>query len=114
MLEALLWAFHNARNGLCFSSYEKIAEAAHCARSTIAEAIKALEDAGSAHGSSGSKADWNAETIVLQRGLPGLVASRSRKLAVANTRAGGASYIAVQQPSLADMGGRLAPDLGGN
>ena len=26
--------------------YEKIAEAAHCARSTVAEAIKALEDAG--------------------------------------------------------------------
>jgi DNA-binding transcriptional regulator YhcF (GntR family) len=46
MLEALLWAFHNARSGLCFPSYETIAEAAHCARSTVAEAIKALEDAG--------------------------------------------------------------------
>ena len=46
VLEALLWAFHNARSGLCFPSYEKIAEAAHCARSTVAEAIKALEDAG--------------------------------------------------------------------
>jgi hypothetical protein len=31
--------------GLCFPSYEKIAEAAHCARSTVAEAIQ-LEDAG--------------------------------------------------------------------
>jgi hypothetical protein len=39
-------AFHNARSGLCFPSYEKIAEAASCARSTVAEAIKALEDAG--------------------------------------------------------------------
>ena len=46
MLEALLWGFHNARSGLCFPSYEKIAEAAGCARSTVAEAIKALEDAG--------------------------------------------------------------------
>ena len=46
VLEALLWGFHNARSGLCFPSYEKIAEAAGCARSTVAEAIKALEDAG--------------------------------------------------------------------
>ena len=47
VLEALLWAFHNARSGLCFPSYETIADAAHCARSTVAEALKALEeDAG--------------------------------------------------------------------
>ena len=46
VLEALLWAFHNAKRGLCFPSYERIAEAAHCARSTVAEAIRALEDAG--------------------------------------------------------------------
>jgi hypothetical protein len=46
VLEALLWTFHNARRGLCFPSYERIAEAAHCARSTVAEAIRALEDAG--------------------------------------------------------------------
>jgi hypothetical protein len=45
VLEALLWAFHNAKSGLCFPSYEAIAEAAHCARSTVAEAIRALEDA---------------------------------------------------------------------
>jgi Helix-turn-helix domain len=38
--------FHNAKSGLCFPSYEAIAEAAHCARSTVAEAIRALEDAG--------------------------------------------------------------------
>ena len=43
--EALLWGFHNARSGLCFPSYEKIAEKAGCARSTVAEAIKALEAA---------------------------------------------------------------------
>ena len=46
VLEALLWGFHNASSGLCFPSYEKIAERAGCARSTVAEAIKALEDAG--------------------------------------------------------------------
>jgi len=46
VLEALLWGFHNARSGLCFPSYEKIADRADCARSTVAEAIKALEDAG--------------------------------------------------------------------
>ena len=28
VLEALLWGFHNARSGLCFPSYETIAEAA--------------------------------------------------------------------------------------
>ncbi len=44
VLEALLWAFHNAKSGLCFPSYERIAEAAGCARSTIAEALKALEE----------------------------------------------------------------------
>lgn len=46
VLEALLWGFHNARSGLCFPSYEKIAEKAGCARSTVAESIKALEAAG--------------------------------------------------------------------
>jgi hypothetical protein len=46
VLEALLWAFHNAKTGVCFPSYETIAEAAHCAMSTVAEAIKALEKAG--------------------------------------------------------------------
>ncbi len=46
VLEALLWAFHNAKSGVCFPSYETIAEAAHCARSTVAEAIRALEDVG--------------------------------------------------------------------
>ena len=46
VLEALLWGFHNARSGLCFPSYEKIAQRAGCARSTVYEAIKALEEAG--------------------------------------------------------------------
>lgn len=43
MLEALLWCFLNSRSGACFPSYEAIAEKAGCARSTVAEALKALE-----------------------------------------------------------------------
>jgi len=46
VLKALLWGFHNAQSGLCFPSYETIAEKAGCARSTVGEHIKALEDAG--------------------------------------------------------------------
>ena len=46
VLKALLWQFHNARDGRCFPSYEKIAERAGCARSTVAEALKVLELAG--------------------------------------------------------------------
>ena len=46
VLEALLWAFHNAKSGLCFPSYERIAEAAGCARSSIAGALRALESCG--------------------------------------------------------------------
>jgi len=45
VLEALLWGFHNARSGVCFPSYERIAETAGCARSTVAQALRALEDA---------------------------------------------------------------------
>ena len=46
VLGALLWMFHNARSGVCFPSYETIAEKAGCARSTVAEALKTLEWAG--------------------------------------------------------------------
>jgi hypothetical protein len=46
VLSALVWVFHNARSGCCFPSYETIADKAGCARSTVAEAIKALEFAG--------------------------------------------------------------------
>jgi hypothetical protein len=46
VLEALLWGFHNSRSGICFPSYESIAERAQCARSTVAEALKVLEWAG--------------------------------------------------------------------
>jgi Helix-turn-helix domain len=46
VLEALLWGFHNSRSGCCFPSYEAIAAKAECARSTVAEVLKALEWAG--------------------------------------------------------------------
>jgi hypothetical protein len=46
VLHALLWQFHNSRTGVCFPSYERIAEMAECARSTVAEALKVLEWAG--------------------------------------------------------------------
>lgn len=46
VLRALLWVFHNGRDGRCFPSYESIADKAGCARSTVAAAIKALEWCG--------------------------------------------------------------------
>jgi helix-turn-helix protein len=46
VLGALLWGFHNAASGRCFPSYERIGEKADCARSTVYEAIHALELAG--------------------------------------------------------------------
>jgi Helix-turn-helix domain len=46
VLNALLWGFHNAASGRCFPSYERIAERADCSRSTVYEAIHALELAG--------------------------------------------------------------------
>jgi len=46
VLTALLWGFHNSRSGCCFPSYEAIAAKAACARSTVAEALKALEWCG--------------------------------------------------------------------
>jgi DNA-binding transcriptional regulator YhcF (GntR family) len=45
VLEALLCGFHNAKSGICFPSYERIAQAAGCARSTVAQALRVLEDA---------------------------------------------------------------------
>jgi hypothetical protein len=46
VLRALLYSFHNSKDGRCFPSYERIAEAANCARSTVYEAIRVLERAG--------------------------------------------------------------------
>jgi hypothetical protein len=46
VLRALLWAFHNARTGRCFPSYESIAAKAGCAVSSVHLGIKVLETAG--------------------------------------------------------------------
>jgi Helix-turn-helix domain len=46
VLRALLYSFHNGKDGRCFPSYERIAEAANCCRATVYEAIRALEKAG--------------------------------------------------------------------
>lgn len=46
VLRALLWLIHDGRSGQCNPSYETIADKAACARSTVCEAIKALEQAG--------------------------------------------------------------------
>jgi hypothetical protein len=47
VLRALLWRFHGADGGgRCFPSYERIAAIAKCARSSVAIAIRELEDAG--------------------------------------------------------------------
>lgn len=45
VLEAMLWGFHNSKTGLCFPSYEAIADKAKCCRDTVYEAIRALEAA---------------------------------------------------------------------
>jgi len=45
VLQALLWGFHNSRDGRCFPSYETIAARAQCCRDTVYEAIKVLEGA---------------------------------------------------------------------
>ena len=47
VLRALLWRFHGADGGgRCFPSYERIAAVAKCARSSVAVALRELEDAG--------------------------------------------------------------------
>jgi hypothetical protein len=46
VLRVLLWQFHNSRGGRCFPSYETIADHAHCGRTTVYQAINALERAG--------------------------------------------------------------------
>jgi hypothetical protein len=47
VLRALLWRFHGADGGgRCFPSYEKIAVAAKCARSSVAIAVRELKGAG--------------------------------------------------------------------
>ncbi|MGO9719238.1 MAG: helix-turn-helix domain-containing protein [Methylocella sp.] len=46
VLHAFLWHFTSYKDGLCFPSYETIAEKARCCRDTVYEAIIALEATG--------------------------------------------------------------------
>ena len=46
VLEALLWGFHNSRDGRCFPSYQAIAAKAECCVDTVYEALKVLERCG--------------------------------------------------------------------
>jgi hypothetical protein len=46
VLRVILWMFHNAATGKCFPSYEAIAEAAACSRTSVYHAIRALEQVG--------------------------------------------------------------------
>ena len=46
VLGALLWGYHNSRDGRCFPSYDAIAARAECCRRTVAEALRVLEWAG--------------------------------------------------------------------
>jgi Helix-turn-helix domain len=79
VLEALLWGFHNSRDGRCFPSYEAIATKAECARSTVAEALKVLEWAGVL-----TWAHRIARIQVRERDLFGRWASRWRVIRTSN------------------------------
>lgn len=46
VLHAMLWLIHDGKSGQCNPALDTIAEKARCARSTVCEAIRALEDAG--------------------------------------------------------------------
>src|SRR5262249_23148665 len=81
-LQALLWGFHNGQDGRCFPSYEAIAGKAECARSTVAEAIKALEWAG--------VLTWQnriTRELVRERDLFGRWATRWRVIRMSNAYA---------------------------
>jgi DNA-binding MarR family transcriptional regulator len=96
VLGALLYGFHNAAKGLCFPSYEAIAERAGCARSTVGAALKALEGAG--------LLSWSHRLRRVRErceGLPGLPAWRWRVLRSSNAYA-----FNVPQPTKSENGPR--------
>ena len=64
VLQALLWGFHNAASGKCFPSYEAIAEAAACSRTTVYHAIRALEQVG--------LLSWVNRLVRVREWVPGL------------------------------------------
>jgi hypothetical protein len=79
VLEALLWGFHNSRDGRCFPSYEAIAAKAECCRDTVYEALKVLERAG--------VLTWHNRIVRIQVREPdlfGRMASRWRVIRTSN------------------------------
>lgn len=46
VIRALLYRFANLKDGRCFPSYERLAEAANCCARTVGRCIKTLEAAG--------------------------------------------------------------------
>lgn len=46
VLGALLWKYHNAKDGRCFPAHKEIADYVGCAKSTVQKAIAALEACG--------------------------------------------------------------------
>ena len=79
VFEALLWGFHNSRDGRCFPSYEAIADKAKCCRDTVYEAIKALEAANVL-----SWANRIVRELVRERDLFGQWAQRWRIVRTSN------------------------------
>jgi hypothetical protein len=80
VLRALLYSFHNGRDGRCFPSYERIAAAANCCRSTVYEAIRALEAAGVL-----TWVNRLTKVRVPERDLFGRVATRWRVIRTSNS-----------------------------
>jgi hypothetical protein len=79
VLGALLWSFHNSRDGRCFPGYERIAQQARCARSTVAEALRVLEFA--------KVLSWQnriIRAVVRQRDLFGRWSNRSTVIRTSN------------------------------
>jgi hypothetical protein len=69
VLQAILWSFHNASSGRCFPSYEAIAEAAACSRTSVYHAIRALEQVG--------LLSWANRLVRVREYVPGLFGKAS-------------------------------------
>jgi hypothetical protein len=108
VLEALLWGFHNSRDGRCFPSYETIAARAQCCRDTVYEAIKALEGA--------EILTWVNRLIRVQfreLDLFGKVALRSRLIRTSNAYTFRDPLPCAQAPHGAGQGAAAAPGQNG-
>jgi Helix-turn-helix domain len=69
VLEMLVQRFHNASSGKCFPSYETLAEAAGCSRTSVYHAIRALEQVG--------LLSWVHRLVRVREACPGLFGAAS-------------------------------------